>query len=436
MPCRRPRGRPVCVSGGGRRSQWRRLGSMVSSTPPSAAGFEPDAVWCLRRPCCRRSGTQELPTVVVCRSAAASRRLYGRFRAGRTVRAHPAGFRDGRGGAESSSPPFAATRAAAVADRLPFASSRLGRDARRRCTGSSARQQVSHPAGGALRRRRGCPGRNGDCSGGRDRRTGVQAGHQALRQPSTASRRPDLPLSAARWPAPVPGAVGALSARPGLRPRRRALLGDQPTRSIGDSAGLPGPGRGAGLCFAGEGVEAAPVELPATGESRGVAASRRPAPRAFCAAPTTRLLGIRRRLRSAPRPRGGAAALPAAGRRHDSPPDGCLSGRGRPRSSQADHSIEKIARQPFSRRFPPRRAPALEPKIGRRAPDTQNLIEKYLFGPKTRPKNRSRRFYGHVSGRSARPDQNRPKNTSAALQRRRGARQERLRCDPPRIGPK
>ena len=60
--------------------------------------------------------------VVVCRSARASLRLCGRFRAGRTVRAHPAGFRAGRGSAESSSPPFAATPAAAVADRLPFAS--------------------------------------------------------------------------------------------------------------------------------------------------------------------------------------------------------------------------------------------------------------------------------------------------------------------------
>ena len=34
-----------------------------------AAGFEPDAVWRLRRPWRRRSGTQERPTVVVCRSA-------------------------------------------------------------------------------------------------------------------------------------------------------------------------------------------------------------------------------------------------------------------------------------------------------------------------------------------------------------------------------
>ena len=148
MPCRRPRGRPVCVSGGGRRSQWRRLGSMVSSTPPGAAGFEPDAVWCLRRPRRRRSGTQERPTVVVCRSARASRRLCGRFRAGRTVRAHPAGFRAGRGSAESSSPPFAATRAAAVADRLPFASSRPGRDARRRCSGTRpASRSLTPPAG-------------------------------------------------------------------------------------------------------------------------------------------------------------------------------------------------------------------------------------------------------------------------------------------------
>ena len=86
--------------------------------------------------------------VVVCRSARASLRLCGRFRAGRTVRAHPAGFRAGRGSAESSSPPFAATRAAAVADRLPFASSRLGRDARRRCAGTRpASGSLTPPAG-------------------------------------------------------------------------------------------------------------------------------------------------------------------------------------------------------------------------------------------------------------------------------------------------
>ena len=77
VPCRRPRGRPVCVSGGGRRSRWRRLGSMVSSTPPGAAGFEPDAVWCLRRPSAspvRHSRAPDRRCVPLCGGLAAALR--------------------------------------------------------------------------------------------------------------------------------------------------------------------------------------------------------------------------------------------------------------------------------------------------------------------------------------------------------------------------
>ena len=304
---------------------------MVSSTPPGAAGFEPDAVWCLRRPRCRLSGTQERPTVVVRRSAAASLRLYGRFRAGRTVRAHPAGFRARRGSAESSSPPFAATRAAAVADRLPFASSRLGRDARRRCAGARPASGSLTPPAGRFAAAADVPDVTATAAEGV---TAEQACRQAIRRCDNPPRR-----RAART---------SLSAPFGGLHQFRALLGDQPTRSIGDSAGLPAPGRGAGLCFAGEGVEAAPVELPATGESCGGAAARRPAPRAFCAAPTTSCWASADGC-GVPPSRGRRCSATTAERRRDSPPDGCLSGRGRPRSPRP--AIRSKNRPPpFSRR--------------------------------------------------------------------------------------
>ena len=236
------------------RIRWCRLAPMASSTPPAPPGLGSMRSGGLRPSRGAPCPAQERRTVVVCRSAGASRR----FGAGRAVRKAP---ESGGGGSTGGSSALlrrgplpwwpgcclplrglVEMRGGSVSGLAPLA-------------GVSPRRRGASPTLCASRAQRRLRRRVWRLNGRAGRRSGAATSGRGVAPPGSPSGRR---LAACSGSARCRGGLGVAVAPSAAL----AVLGDRPTRRSGASTGQPALVRGVRPCFAGEGAEAAPVVSP------------------------------------------------------------------------------------------------------------------------------------------------------------------------------